>query len=64
MMSFRYPVAVLTGLVSAIALLWLMQLLVMGTPAKIVRTDDVRQIEFLRLKREPETRLKVRTVPK
>lgn len=64
MMSFRYPVAVLTGLVSAIALLWLMQLLVMGTPAKMVRTDDVRQIEFVRLKREPETRLKERTIPK
>ncbi|MEA2094985.1 MAG: energy transducer TonB [Pseudomonadota bacterium] len=63
-MSLRYPVAVLAGISAALALFWLMQVLIIGRGADIARTDTLPLVEFVRLKHEAETRTRERVLPK
>lgn len=62
MMHPRYPVAMLAGIATAVGLLGLMQTLITGQEIGINR-EVVPLIEFVRLKREPETRTRERTLP-
>jgi protein TonB len=62
MMHPRYPVAMLAGIATAVGLLGLMQTLITGQEIGINR-EVMPLIEFVRLKREPETRSRERTLP-
>lgn len=49
----RWLVALLLGLSVTLALFWLMQVMVMTTPAGLRPSDSPHWVEFIRLKREP-----------
>jgi protein TonB len=61
--ALRIPVAVLSGLLLSVALLWLMQTLVSPGSPNLSRTDSEPLIEFVRLKQETATRTKPRVLP-
>ena len=63
MNALRIPVAALAGLLLALALFWLMQVLVSGGNATLSRAESEPLIEFVRLKHETETRLRERVLP-
>ena len=64
MRALRYPVAALAGMAAALGLLWLMQTLTHGKGVVIDRHDSLPLIEFVRIKHEPETRVRERQLPK
>lgn len=57
-MAGRYAIAGLTGMIAAAGLLWLMQVLVTPPEGRIHRTDNPGLVDFIRLKREEQVRLK------
>jgi protein TonB len=61
--TLRIPVAVLSGLLLSVALLWLMQTLVSAGSPSLSRADREPLIEFVRLKQETETQAKPRVLP-
>jgi protein TonB len=63
MNALRIPVAAFAGLVLALALFWLMQVLISGGNATLSRAESEPLIEFVRLKHETETRLRERVLP-
>lgn len=64
MRALRYPVAALAGMAAALGLLWLMQTLTLGEGVVIDRHDSLPLIEFVRIRQEPETRVRERVLPK
>ena len=62
-MITRYTIAVLTGLVSAAMMLWLMQLLVTPRQQGLPAFESQGLIEFVRLEREEHLQLKERLPP-
>jgi len=63
MNALRIPVAAFTGLALSLGLFWLMQVLISGGTATLTRAESDPLIEFVRLKREAETRLRERVLP-
>lgn len=63
MNALRIPVALLSGLLLSVALLWLMQTLVSAGRPSLSRADSEPLIEFVRLKQETETQAKPRVLP-
>jgi protein TonB len=61
--GLRYSVSALTGVTVAIAMLWLMQLLVSSPSKKLPTAETTRLIDFVRLKREENVQLKERLPP-
>lgn len=59
----RLGVSALGGLASALFLLWLMQAMVMGDDDLVAAKAERPVMEFVRLKRESQTRLKQREKP-
>lgn len=64
MRALRYPVAALAGTAAALGLLWLMQTLTLGKGVVIDRHASLPLIEFVRIRQEPETRVRERVLPK
>lgn len=63
MNALRIPAAALAGLVLALALFWLMQVLISGGSARLSRSEPEAMIEFVRLKQETQTRVRERVLP-
>ena len=63
MSGLRYPLSALAGTGVAILMLWMMQLLVTSPSQKLPTTEANRLIDFVRLKREENVRLKERLPP-
>ena len=55
--------ALLLGLVISLGLFWLMQYMVMNNQQGLKETDDLRMVEFVRLKRETRIQHKDRKIP-
>lgn len=62
--SLRYPVAAIAGVLTALALLWLMQALTTGKSAEVVRRDSLPLVTFVHTRQETETRVRERILPK
>ena len=62
--SLRYPVAAIAGVLTALALLWVMQTLTTGKSTEVVRTDSLPLVTFVHTRQETETRVRERVLPK
>ncbi len=63
-MSGRYAIAGLTGILAAACLLWLMQVLVTPPDGYLVRSETSGLVDFIRLQREERVQLKKRHLDK
>jgi protein TonB len=62
-MALRLPFAMLLAAVVALGLFYLMHFMISQGKGEINRTEDYSVVDFVRLKREAETRLKKRVIP-
>jgi len=63
MNALRIPVAALAGLLLALALFWLMQVLISGGSVSLPRAETEPLTEFVRLKHETPPRVRERVLP-
>lgn len=59
----RFVSALLLGIVISLGLFWLMQYMTMNNQQRLNETDDLRMVEFVRLKRESRIQHKDRKIP-
>ncbi len=62
-MSQRLVPAFFLGVLVTLALFWLMQTMVLNSSRGLQPTDDIKMVEFVRLKRESSLKTKKRAVP-
>ncbi|MFU8787857.1 MAG: TonB family protein [Methylobacter sp.] len=58
-----YLVALLTGVVISLGLFWLMQIMLMSSQKSIKKVEPVSMMDFIRLKREPPEKPKLKKPP-
>lgn len=58
-----YLVALLTGVVISLGLFWLMQIMLMSSQKDIKKVEPVSMMDFIRLKREPPEKPKIKKPP-
>jgi len=63
-MWIRLPVAIVGAIFMALTLFYVMNYMISQGSGKINKSEDYSVVDFVRLKREPETRLKRRVIPK
>ena len=59
----RFVSALLLGIAISLGLFWLMQYMTMNNQQRLKETDDLRMVEFVRLKRESRIQHKDRKIP-
>ena len=60
----RLFVSILAGLTVTFGLFWLMQTMIMVNQKSFKKTDNLRMVEFVRLKRDTEPKIQERQIPK
>ena len=63
-MFLRVPVALLIAAVMSLALFYLMHFMISSGSGVLNRNENYSIVDFVRLKRESETQLKKRVIPK
>ena len=63
-MLLRLPLAIFGAVLIALALFYVMHFMISQGKGPLNKTDDYSMVDFVRLKRDSETRLKKRVIPK
>ncbi len=63
-MLARLPLAIIGAVIMALALFYAMHFMISQGKGRISKSEDYSVVDFVRLKRETETRLKKRVIPK